>query len=585
MLAPTRELVAELNHRARIHRLAGTPAGREVQLADGNRASVGDVIITRSNDRRLRLGASDWVKNGDRWTITHIGRRGDLTVRHTRSHLTARLPAHYVAESAELGYATTVHAAQGVTADTDARPGHRAGIPAAAVHHAHPRTVCQPSVPAGRRRRRPAHRHPTRDRAPRTPTEILEQILARDEAPTSATTQLRELSDPAARLHQAVQRYTDGLHVAAEHIIGPRIVEALDHQADQVVPGVTDEPAWPTLRADLIALAAETGQHPLVHLHQAALGRDLSTAGDMAAVLDWRLPEPAPTDDRAPLPWLRGIPNAIQDHPEWGGYLTQRSRLIADLAEDVRHHALSDGTQPAWTPPGRPLTPALIGEIEVWRAANGINPHDHRPTGPEQLQLLRSNGDTASSRASPKPPTTRPTSIPQDESCTHDRPRPPAGRSNAHPPLTGYPRPANAARPRPVGGRPAGGGRRTFARCAYQTAVTAEPGSEIDQGPGFASPAALRSVSSLRCGPVLARPEHSRWDQLKSCGWGSGDLVQSAAVLNYGATAAQNIRLRSDPPLVSTSTETGLWAFKTFEVLPTFGTRPGVDDDLGGRCS
>ena len=40
-------------------------------LADGNRASVGDVIITRSNDRRLRLTATDWVKNGDRWTVTH----------------------------------------------------------------------------------------------------------------------------------------------------------------------------------------------------------------------------------------------------------------------------------------------------------------------------------------------------------------------------------------------------------------------------------------------------------------------------------------------------------------------------------
>jgi ATP-dependent exoDNAse (exonuclease V) alpha subunit len=51
MLAPTRELVAELNRRARDHRLAGAPAGQEVRLGDGNRASVGDMIITRSNDR------------------------------------------------------------------------------------------------------------------------------------------------------------------------------------------------------------------------------------------------------------------------------------------------------------------------------------------------------------------------------------------------------------------------------------------------------------------------------------------------------------------------------------------------------
>jgi hypothetical protein len=41
---------------------------------------------------------------------------------------------------------------------------------------------------------------------PRTPTELLEQILARDDTPTSATTLLRRLSDPAARLHDAVQR-------------------------------------------------------------------------------------------------------------------------------------------------------------------------------------------------------------------------------------------------------------------------------------------------------------------------------------------------------------------------------------------
>jgi conjugative relaxase-like TrwC/TraI family protein len=118
MLAPTRKLVAELNRQARDHLLGGHPPAREVRLADGNEASVGDVIITRSNDRRLRLAPADWVKNGDRWTITRVGRRGDLTVRHNRSHRTVRLPADYIQASTGLGYATTIHAAQGVTADT-----------------------------------------------------------------------------------------------------------------------------------------------------------------------------------------------------------------------------------------------------------------------------------------------------------------------------------------------------------------------------------------------------------------------------------------------------------------------------------
>jgi AAA domain len=118
MLAPTRKLVDELNRRARAHRLHCSSAASEVLLADGNQASVGDVIITRTNDRRLRLTATDWVKNGDRWTVTQVGQQGDLTVRHTRSHVTVRLPADYVSTSTGLGYATTIHAAQGVTADT-----------------------------------------------------------------------------------------------------------------------------------------------------------------------------------------------------------------------------------------------------------------------------------------------------------------------------------------------------------------------------------------------------------------------------------------------------------------------------------
>jgi conjugative relaxase-like TrwC/TraI family protein len=118
MLAPTRELVAELNRRARAHRLDHSEATAEVPLADGNQASVGDVIITRANDRRLRLTATDCVKNGDRWTITRIGLSGDLKVRHNRSQLTVRLPIDYVQTSTGLGYATTIHSAQGVSADT-----------------------------------------------------------------------------------------------------------------------------------------------------------------------------------------------------------------------------------------------------------------------------------------------------------------------------------------------------------------------------------------------------------------------------------------------------------------------------------
>jgi conjugative relaxase-like TrwC/TraI family protein len=386
MLAPTRELVAELNRRARDHRLGSLPAGREVHLADGNQASVGDLIITRTNDRRLRLTATDWVKNGDRWTITHISKHGDLTVRDTRSHLTVRLPMDYIRQSTGLGYATTIHAAQGVTADT--MHGLATGLESRqqlytmltrgrTANHLYLRVVgdCDPHTLI-----RPD------TISPRTPTETLQQMIARDEAPASASTLLRELNDPAARLLDAVQRYTDSLHVAAEQLLGPKTVAELD-QADQYIPGLTDEPAWPTLRTHLLTLAAETGEHPLRHLQEAAAGRDLRTAGDMAAVLYWRLPELAPVDP-GPLPWLRGIPSRLHAHPVWGCYLAKRSKLAADLAEQVQDHACQDDAPPVWSAAGNHPNTALMGEIAVWRAANGIKPQDPRPTGETPLETL-----------------------------------------------------------------------------------------------------------------------------------------------------------------------------------------------------
>jgi hypothetical protein len=203
--------------------------------------------------------------------------------------------------------------------------------------------------------------------APRTPTEIQRQILGRDEAPTSAGTLLRELSDPAARLFEAVQRYTDGLHVAAEQLVGPKIVQILDSEAGHIVPELTSEPSWPTLRAHLLALAAETGEHPLLHLHEAALGRDLSTAEDMAAVLNWRLAEPASVDV-GPLPWLPGLPKTLQDHHLWGRYLAERSQLVIDLANEVRGGASHRREQPIWAPPGSHPTATLLGEVAVYSA-------------------------------------------------------------------------------------------------------------------------------------------------------------------------------------------------------------------------
>ncbi|WP_206680428.1 AAA family ATPase [Flaviflexus huanghaiensis] len=120
LIAETLDTVSQLNARARTDRiLAGDVALDGVRLHDGNEASRGDLIITRKNDRRLSLGRG-WVKNGDRWTVTSAHDDGSLTVRraHSKWRTTITLPAAYVAENVELGYAITAHRAQGSTVTT-----------------------------------------------------------------------------------------------------------------------------------------------------------------------------------------------------------------------------------------------------------------------------------------------------------------------------------------------------------------------------------------------------------------------------------------------------------------------------------
>jgi DNA primase catalytic core len=385
MLAPTRNLVAELNRRARSHRLANTPPGidSEVTLADGNRASVGELIITRSNDRQLRLMATDWVKNGDRWTVVAVSASGDLDVQHLRNRHRVRLPAAYVQSSAELGYATTVHAAQGVSVDTmhglatgdEARQQLYTMLTRGKItNHLYVQTVGDGD---------PHSLIWPETVRPSTPTDILEQILARDDAARSATTQHHDQHDPAARLGEATRRYVDALHAAAEDLAAAQGVAALENAAEDALPGLTDEPAWPSLRGRLLLLAA-SGTDPIQQLWKAVGTRELHSADDQAAVLGWRLDDTGNQNGFQPLPWLPAIPQRLHDHRTWGPYLAARARMVAELANRVRRSVGADRL-PIWVGDGLGQPPArLVEDIEVWRAAMGVSPDDQRPTGPLQ---------------------------------------------------------------------------------------------------------------------------------------------------------------------------------------------------------
>ena len=381
MLAPTRERVSELNQRARAQRLAGTTPRRQIDLADGSQASIGDVIITRQNNRLLRVAANDWVKNGDRWTVTGTTPRGGLQARHNQCGRHVTLPADYVAEQVELGYASTIHTAQGITADTMhglltgnetrqqaytmlTRGRHHNAAYLVVVGDGDPHTTIRPEVVN-----------------PLTPTDTLHAILARDESPVSATTQLRDAGNPALLLHQAVARYTDATSFAASHIAGEVGIRGLERRAEEALPRITNAPAWPSLRAELLLVEAD-GRDPIQALARATAD-PISSAHDPAAVLAWRVADQRHRPERGPLPWLAGIPSELAQHPLWNNYLTARQTLIRDLAEQIRTQ--DQEATPAWVGSLASTPPAsLIAEVEVWRAATGVAATDLRPTGERQ---------------------------------------------------------------------------------------------------------------------------------------------------------------------------------------------------------
>ena len=412
MLAPTRDLVSELNQQARAHRLDGRRPGHAIgpvrRLADGNEASIGDLIITRSNDRRLRTSATDWVKNGDRWSLLEIHDGGDLTVQHTQHGRTVRLPRDYVEAATELGYACTVHTAQGVTADTmhglatgqESRQQLYTMMTRGAIaNHVYLEVVGDGDPHSVI--------HPTLIR-PLTPTDILESVLARDDTQRSATSLLRDQADPATRLGEAAQRYLDSLYVAAEDLLRhttddgdtTNLVDALDQAVDTLAPGLSDEAAWPTLRAHLLLLGAG-GENPVEALRAAAGDRELDSATDRAAVLDWRLDAsglpatPAPARCRG----CRAFPTRLADDPHWGAYLSQRAHLVEQLAGQVRGRATEQAALPAWAQNGIRPDVATVADVEVWRAAMQVPVDDRRPTGAPQLQKASSTYQRRLNRA------------------------------------------------------------------------------------------------------------------------------------------------------------------------------------------
>ncbi|WP_175484300.1 MobF family relaxase, partial [Modestobacter sp. DSM 44400] len=225
LLAGSNTLVTELNARARAARLAGTPdTGQpKVGLRDGTAASIGDVVLARHNQRDLVITATEWVKNGDRFTVTALTGDGGLRVRHAPTRRQLTLPATYVNEHVQLGYAATIHLAQGATADTthtlvtgtETREQLYVALSRGrSANHLHLTPSPIDDDDAAHPALNPAR--PNSDTSADRP-ELLRTVLARTDQQASATSTLTDTTDPGRQLHVAVERYLDAHALAEGH--------------------------------------------------------------------------------------------------------------------------------------------------------------------------------------------------------------------------------------------------------------------------------------------------------------------------------------------------------------------------------
>ncbi|WP_343317524.1 MobF family relaxase [Arthrobacter sp. TMP15] len=121
LIAPDNDTVAMLNERAQADRVGSGAVDAEatVDLSDGLHAGRGDTILARRNDRHLLDDTGDFIRNGTLITVCDAP-NPDGSTAGIRQDNGARiiLSASYLAESVELGYATTAHRSQGITVDT-----------------------------------------------------------------------------------------------------------------------------------------------------------------------------------------------------------------------------------------------------------------------------------------------------------------------------------------------------------------------------------------------------------------------------------------------------------------------------------
>ena len=417
LMAADHALRRELNRRIRedLITLGTVEPGPAVIIADGTKASPGDLIICTRNDHQVEAGEPGrTLANGDLLRIDAITRNGLLVRRALnpdprtgQRRWTARAFRYAGYQDAELGYAVTDHAAQGRTVHTglavitgteDRQHAYVAltrGTDAnlAYVYTASPKTADpapgpKPAPELDRYDKILAERAgvpaPAPEPAPPgTALGVLAAVLDHDGQQQSATQTRNQVLADADHLAILHATWTAETTPARDQHYRDLLMNALPpgHRAE---PGHQARWLWRTLRAAELA-----GLDPAQVLTDAIAARDLAGSRDIAAVIDARLRHrlgslvPLPS-----RPWSAQVP-AIAD-PERRAYVTEIAALMDArkdrIGEHAAEHALPWATGALGPVPGHPADrlewQRRAASIGAYRELSGYDdPSD--PIGPE----------------------------------------------------------------------------------------------------------------------------------------------------------------------------------------------------------
>jgi hypothetical protein len=354
LISDSHEAVAALNARARTELIleGRVDAVREVALHDGNRAAVGDTVITRRNDRQLRSSRT-WVRNGDRWTVTGVRQNGSVDVRRhsDRWGSAVLLPADYVEHHLELGYAVTSHRAQGITTDT-AHVVMTAGMTRENLYVAMTRGRERNTAFVAVDRPDVAHAGPRPGEGEEaTARGVLCSVLQHVGAEQSAQETIVAQQDAWGSIAQLAAEY-ETIAASAQHARWAALV-----RCSGLSPGQAEEAIKSAAFGVLTAELRRAEAHHLdveSLLTYAVVARGLEDADDVAAVLCSRITTAVARDARVtrarrtPRLIVGLIPKAIGPMTaEMRQALDERSDLIESRANAVLDEALFEGAK--WT--------------------------------------------------------------------------------------------------------------------------------------------------------------------------------------------------------------------------------------------